>query len=273
MPKLSKEEWEKLSKEEQESRQDEKPDASPDPEVKEDVVIIDGKPRPLKNFVAEISRKVKEDVTAEVLAAQPKKEPVKPIGNNDDFLKQVTAAAEKEMEETGSMIPVNTLLNLINQGTGYHIKSVKTANKLIKATRRELKKDHKDFGDYSDEFDDIVDDIEPQNISKDGLKIIFNSLRGKKAGSSEEEIAKRVEEGIKKGLEGHKIIGNIDTNVNSNSKTVDTGKLTPAQEQEMKDMAFEKAEDYLGRLKKFQAIAKAKNAKNTPILLSERLIF
>ncbi len=38
----------------------------PAAEVTEDVVIIDGKPRPLKNFIAEISRKVKEEVTEEL---------------------------------------------------------------------------------------------------------------------------------------------------------------------------------------------------------------
>lgn len=268
---ITQEEWGKLTPEEQETRMDEKPEETPPassaPEVKEDVVVIGGKERPLKNFMAEITRKVKDEVTEEVLAST-KKETPKPT-NNQDYQKQILSMAEREMEETGSMLPVNTILTLISQGAGYHVKTASAANKTVKTTKRELKKEYKDFGDYEDEFDDIVESVEPQNVSKEGLKIIFNSVRGKK---TDEIINKRVEEGIKKGLEDKKILGTLDTPSTSTITPKFSGKLTPAQEEEMKDMGFETPADYMGRLKKYQEIAKRKNAKNTPILLSERLI-
>src|SRR3990167_9785420 len=91
---------------------------SPDPEVKEDVVIIGGVARPLKNFMAEISRKTKEEVMEEIKrTTPPPSQPVLQPVSQSDWNKQVVAMAEREMEETGSIVPVNTMLNLIAQGT------------------------------------------------------------------------------------------------------------------------------------------------------------
>lgn len=265
---LTQEQWDALTPEEQEKRQSEKP--SPAPEVKEDVVIINGVARPLKNFIAEISRKTKEDVLAEINAQPPKPTPA-PVAQGD-WQKQIATMAEREMEETGNMLPVNTILTLINQGTQHHIKNYTTttnqANKVIKETKKELKSAYKDYGDYEDEFEEIIETIEPQNVSKDGLKIIFNSLRGKKL----DDILKRErEEAARKAEENPIVIGDLARgSAGGGNKPM---KLTAEQQKEMSDMGFETEEDYTGRLKKYQSVAKKNGAKNTPQLLSERLTY
>ena len=265
---LTVEQWEALSTEEKEARAAEKPSSSS--EVKDDVVIIGGKPRPLKNFVEEITRKVKEDVMAGINTrpAEPTRQP-----DNTDWRKRVAQQAEKEMEETGSIVPVNTILDLINQGTNYHLNQFSTANKtaqkVIKETRKELKSSYKDYSDYEDEFDGIVENIEPQNVSKEGLKIIFQSLRGNKL---DELLGKAREAGAKGAEEEKRILGDIASG-NASHSSKPSGKLTAEQREEMTDMGFESEEDYSGRLKKYQDIAKRKSAKNTPQTLSERLVY
>ena len=264
---LTQEQWDALPAEEQVKRQAEKPSAE------EDMVVIGGQKRPLKNFIAEITRKVKEDVIAETRNNNPTPPPPKQP-DNTDWRRNIASRAEKEMEETGSIVPVNTILDLINQGTSYHVNQFSTANKnaqkVIKETRKELKTTYKDYSEYEDRFDEILDGIEPQNVSKEGLKIIFNSLRGEKL---DELLKKERERGSKEAEEGKTIIGDVSSGSGSSSGTSSSGKLTIDQESEMSDMGFESKEDYLGRLIKYREIAKRRGAKNIPALLSEKFTF
>lgn len=240
-------------------------------EVKEDVVIIDGKPRPLKNFVSELQRKVKEDILKEIKPPADEPKPVQPSQPSQpvDYRKQITAMAEREMEETGSIVPVNTILSLINQGTTYGIseyaKRTKNAQQTIKKVRKDLRDKYKDFNDYAEEFDAIVEDIDPGQISKEGLGIIFDSLRGK-------NIDKILEK-TKTVAEEPKIIGEPGKPSSMVSTGPKTTKLTDSQKQEMKSMGFDLEEDYLGRLETKRRIAKQKGAKNIPELLSDLLQF
>lgn len=275
MAQLTQEQWDALAPEEQEKRQDEKPSASL-PEVKEDVVVIDGKPRPLKNFIAEMTRKVKEEVLKEVPKpdALPKPDAPKPDAPKGDFQKKVLKMAEDEMAESGSVIPINTILSLISQGTNYHItqhsQQTKASRKVIKETKKELKAQYKNFADYEDEFDEIVDTITPQNISKEGLKIVYNSLRGK---NLDEILKKEREAATKKAEEDKEIIGDLSKPTEKTTLKPTTIKLSQEQMDEMKNMGFETEADYIGRLNKFREVAKRRNAKNVPNLLSERLNF
>ena len=181
--------------------------------------------------------------------------------------------AEKEMEETGSIVPVNTILNLIAQGTTYHLgehnKTVKNAQKTLKDVRKELKGQYKDFGDYAEEFDAIIEDIDPRQISKDGLKIVFDSVRGKRL---DDILKKRDEEAAKKS-DDTKIIGEVGKASAMVSAVAKTKNLTNGQKKEMSDMGFETEEDYFGRLEKKRQIAKSKGAKNVPDTISEFLKF
>jgi hypothetical protein len=273
---LTAEEWKTLSPEEQQNRSGEKPQE----EIKEDMVIIDGKPRPLKNFIAEITRKVKDDVSAEINAnkSQEQKKEVPPT--EQDWRKRIIASATREMEESGEIVPVQTILDIVNQGIGYHIgqyaKTNKQASKIIKDTKAEIRKDCKEKGiaydDYSDDFENILDDIEPQNVSAYGLKIIFNSVIGKKT----PELIKKVQEDASRKSEegGRRIVGG--ELAEGSGKPAESGgasKLTAEQKEEMLDMGFESEVDYIGRLGKYRDIAKKKGAKNTPNLISERFIF
>ena len=246
------------------------PAPSPESEVTEDFVTIGGVKRPLKNFMAEISRKTKEEVMEEIRRTTPAS--AQPVSQSD-WNKQVVAMAEKEMEETGSIVPVNTILNLIAQGTTYHLgehnKTLKNAQKTLKDVRKELKGQYKDFGDYADEFDAIIEDIDPRQISKDGLKIVFDSLRGKRL---DDILKKRDEEAAKK-PDDTKILGEVGRVSAMVSTGVKTKNLTSEQKKEMMDMGFETEEDYLGRLEKRRQIAKSKGTKNIPDTLSELFKF
>ena len=267
---LTQAEWDVLSAEEQAERQAEKP-SSPSPEVDEDFVMVGGKKRPLKNFLAENNRKMKDEILEEVNASRPSPAvPVQPEGN---WQKQIALAAQREMEETGEIVPVNTILNLVSRASQYqfmeHSKIVKNAQKIIKEIKSELKGQYKDYRDYEDEFENIIDNVDPQQISKDGLKIIFNSLRGQKI----DEIVKEKEEAaVKKTMEERKIIGEI-TPSSSSSAGAKKEKISPAQSKEMKDMGFDTEQDYLGRLEKKRQVAKSRGATNIPDLISEILIF
>ena len=263
---LTTEEWIKLTPEEQEARTDEKPEETPlPPEVKEDVVTFaDGSTRPLKNLIGEITRKVKEEMRRE--APPPREEPKTPPPKTD-FIQRITTQAEDEMTRTGSTFPVNTILGLISDASRYHVSSgystLKKSNKVIKSTKRELKKQYKDFGDYEDEFDDKIDEADPSQITSEGLKLVFNAIRGSKM----DEIITKIKTPPK---EPTKIVGpSVGTGTGAAKGKV---KLTPEQEKEMKDMGFDTEEDYLGRLHKYQDLARKKGLKVIPSLISERLI-
>ena len=264
---LTVEEWNALSVEEKATRAEEKPQ-------EEDVILIGGKPRPLKNFIEEITRKTRESVLAEINANRPVPAKQPDANANNDWRKQVAAAAEREMEETGSIVPVNTILNLISQGNNYQMSQInmnnKNAQKIIKEAKKELKSSYKDYVDYEDRFDELLDGIEPQNVSKEGLKIIFNSLRGERL---DELVAKAKEKGTSDAEAGKRVIGDVESVGGSSSAGNKSTKLNTAQKEEMLDMGFEDEGDYLGRLNKYRDIGKRRNAKNVPNLLSEKFIF
>lgn len=267
---MTQQEWEELSTEEQEERKEEKPFTSSASEVKDDVVIINGKARPLKNYTDEITRKVKEAIIKEMPAKEEKKE--ERPQSTQDWRKQISAAAEREMEETGSLIPVNTIATLINQGVSYgineHNKTSKTSAKIIKEIVKELKSTYKDFNEYEDSFNEILDTIEPQNVSKEGLKIVYNSLRGDRL---DEILAKERNKTEKKSEEDKKIIGELSSGTAGSSGGNKSKKLTAEQEKEKISMGFESDEDYLGRLTKKREVFKKRNALNVPETLSENL--
>lgn len=271
---LSTEQWEALTPEEKQNRSDEKPVIVPE----EPYVFIDGIKKPLKNYIAEKERDIELRVRKENdLTRQPEKVVAPDQG---DWRKRITAAAEREMEESGSIVPVNTILDLVNQGIGYHIgnyaKTTKQANKVIKDTKNEIRKDCKEkgisFEDYADEFDDIMENVDPQQVSGEGIKIIFNSLIGKK---TPELLKKASEESTRKADEGSRRIvgGELAEGTGKSSNDGGASKLTAEQKTEMQDMGFESESDYLGRLTKYREIAKRRGSKNTPTLLSERFAF
>ena len=244
-------------------------------EVKEDVVIIDGKPRPLKNFMAERERKIEQDVIDRLsresrpVRAEPK---ASDQSDSKNWQKEIVRAAEREMEETGSIIPVNTMLNLVGQGVRYqlqeHTKTAKNAQTVIKEVKKNLKSEYKDYSDFSDEFEDIVDTIDPNNVSKEGLKIIFNSLRGQRM---DDIMKKREEAAVKKAGEDRKIVGEVTVGTSTFSSRK-SEKLNSEQLKEMDSMGFDSEEDYFGRLEKKRSVAKSKGAKNVPQTISEILV-
>lgn len=243
----------------------------------EDYVLINGEKRPLKNYIAEQERNIESRVRKDyesrnTQSQQSQSQQQQQQSSGTDWAKQVQSMAEREMEESGSLIPVNTILNLIAQGSNFHIqnftKTSRTAEKIIKEVKKELKSQYKDFGDYEDELDEILENTDRQLISKDGLKVVFNSLRGK---NLDEILKKEREEATKKAVEDKKIIGST-TDSTSSGSTKGT-KLTDEQKKEMVDMGFDNEQDYLGRLEKKRQTAKARGAKNVPDTIAEPLKF
>lgn len=270
------EEWNALSEEDKALRIAEKPTGDDPSGQGDDYVMIGGKKRPLNNFIAEISRKVGEDVMSRLPKPEPKPEP-RVTPDNRDIHKQIQDAAEKEMEETGSVVPIRTITSLIQQGTSYILQSQRKidseAKKTIKETKRELRTTYKDYNEFSEEFDKILDTIDPAYVKKEGLIMVFDSLRGKKLTEIRAKIEKDKNDNPPP---SKKIIGEVDTGTGSGggsgSGASKGSKLTEAQKEEMQLLNFESEEDYLGRLKKYQEIGVKKGAKNKPTLLQERFI-
>ena len=267
------EEWNKLGEEEQALRISEKPAGDDPSKSGDDFVMIGGKKRPLTNFIAEISRKVGEDVISRLPKSEPKPEHKVPISENRDAYKQIQDAAEKEMEETGSVVPIRTITEVIRQGATHIIQSQRKiesdAKKIIKDVKKELKSQYKDYNEFADEFDEALETVDPAHVTKEGLIMVFNSFRGKKL----DELKDKIEKDKDKTPSPKKIIGEVDSPSGSpgSGSGNKSSKLTEEQKQEMLLMNFDSEEDYLGRLSKYQEIAKKKGAKNKPALLQERL--
>lgn len=242
-------------------------------EVKEDVVIIDGKARPLKNYMAEASRKIKDDILNEVRSQQQVQQPVRQQVSDQDWTKQLQLEAEREMEETGSLVPVRTVANMATRIAQYQLgefqKSNKNAQKTIKDSKRELKGQYKDFSKHEEELDEMLESIDPQTITKEGVIILFNSLRGRKI---DDLMAAREKEILQDAEENRKVIGATGNIPGSQNSRV-SEKLTAEQIQEMNSMGFETEEDYIGRLNKIRDIAKRQGAKNVLNLISDRPVY
>lgn len=246
----------------------------PRQEVKEDVVVIGGKERPLRNFVAEIQRKTEESILSKLRNERKTELPDRqsqPVANDDrsNYISKILNDAEEEMTRTGRILPVETIISLITSGSQYHanstVSAMKNAERIIKSAKKKLKEQHKDYKDYENEFEDTIDEINPLSITAQGLEMLFDSIMGRKI---KEKMAKLEEEKIVKAERGEKIVGPSSGSGNVKSKKE---VLTPEQQKEAIDMGFETEEDYFERLKKRQDRARSEGVKIIPQTLGEKI--
>ena len=246
--------------------------------VKEDMVIIGGKERPLKNYEAELRRKTEEgketmrkEFDAKLLSLQ--QQTTQPQQTWYDVVQQ---RAEQEMALTGKTVPVQTILELADslyqRNISSTLKNRETADKEIRNFKRSIKKDP-DFSDIEDDFDVLVEQLRPEQINAPTLEVILNSVRGKR---SQEIVRRAKEEGKQEALKETQILGGQPTETTT-VVTKPSVSLTPEQQAELVIMNQENTmewteQEYKDALLKKQNRFKAAGAKNIPQLMSDTMI-
>lgn len=247
--------------------------------VKEPVVIIDGKERPLKNYEAELRRKheeetarIKSEYDAKLLSMQQPPQQPAPQQTWYDLVQQ---KAEQEMAYTGKAVPIQTILEIANslydRNMTATFKSRETADKEVRNFKRSIKKDP-DFAEIEDEFDALVDNLDPKQINAPTLEVILNSVRGKKVNDIRQ---KAKEEGRQEALKDTQILGNPVETITGG--TPPKSSLTAEQRAELDMMNRENTmewseKEYLDALVKKQNRFKVAGAKNTPNLMNDAMI-
>jgi hypothetical protein len=252
------------------------PSAAGEPAVKEDVVIIGGKERPLKNYEAELRRKAdeekeryKQELEQKIASQQP------PQQTQQSWYDMVQQRAEQEMAMTGKAVPLQTILEVANSLYERNVSKTLTtrdsADKEVRNFKRSIKKDP-DFNDLEDDFDSLVEQLRPEQINSPTLEVILNSVRGKRVN----ELVKKAEEkGKEMALKDTQILGAPTETVSSG--TPPKTSLTAEQRSEIVRMNSENTmewteQEYLNALIKKQNRFKAAGAKNIPQLMNDTMI-
>jgi hypothetical protein len=248
-----------------------------EPEVKESVVIIDGKERPLKNYESEIRRKIEEEYEIksrekeEIQRSIQSQQSHQPINYAELFAQE----GEQEMALSGKAVPVNTIMKMANaisqRNLEMTLKSKDNAEREVRSFKRSVRKEP-DFNDLEDEFDNLVDQLPADRVNSPTLEIIMNSIRGKKYN---ELMRKAKEDGKKEAIKDTQILGS-PVDVTSGTFTPKSS-LTSEQKTELDRMNQSNTmplteEDYKSSLIKKQNRFKQEGAKNTPTLLSDSII-
>src|SRR3990167_5656391 len=204
MAKLTVEEWEKLTPKEQADRAQEKPDNyTPSSGVKEDVVIINGQSRPLKNYEAEMRRKFDEDKAQ--MEAEYQEKLRSSIVNQQpaqtNWLEQVYDMAENEIATTGKTVPMQTIMQIANTLSRNNVETIFKTERQAKTAVNNFKRtvhSEPDWSEVESRFDEYVDQLTPDRINAPTLQVIFNAVRGEKLKNAVAKAeAKGKEEGIK----------------------------------------------------------------------------
>lgn len=242
-------------------------------EVKEPVVIIDGKPRPLKNYEAELKRKHEEEIQR--IRQEYENKPPAQQSQQPNWYEQVQQMAENEIVTTGKTVPINTILQLANTISQRNLETaLKTrteADKEIRNFKRSVKKE-KDFQVLEDDFDSLVDQLKPDQINTPTLEVILNSVRGKRLN----EFIEKAKTETKQTTESDtKILGQPVETQTAVKKPEST--LSPQQQADLDRMNESSTiqwsgEEYLSALRNKQTRFKNAGAKNIPQTLNDEII-
>lgn len=269
---------------EQEQKQEEKKEQVQTPSdegkasVKEPVVVIDGKERPLKNYEAELQRKHTEEIErirAEYEAKntqtyQPPQQTVQP-----DWFEQVYQSAEQEIATTGKAVPIKTIMSVANSISQRNLQNAFQTREQSEKTIRSFKRSARnepDWGTMENSFDELVDQLEPHQINAPTLEVILNSVRGK-SWKDKEKLA--YERGKQDALKDTQILGAPEGSQPPVSAPKTT--LTPEQKADLDNMNKDNTlgwteEEYKKALEQKRARFKAAGAKNNPMALSDVMI-
>lgn len=246
--------------------------------VKEDVVMIGGKPRPLKNYEAELRRKFDKEKEDELSALRSTYEQrqapqqTQPV----NFIDQVYAMAENEIATTGKAVPIQTIMQVANsislRNTEYMLTSREQARRAVSSFKKSVKAEP-DWRELEDDFDELVEQLKPEQINPPTLEVIVNAVRGKKA---KELLAQAKAKAKEEAEKDTTIVGGEPAQKTSGGHKPSSG-LTPEQKQEMdrmnQDTTMEWTEgEYIKALKKKQERFKLDGAKNIPQLFSDLMV-
>lgn len=245
--------------------------------VKESVVIIDGKERPLKNYEAELQRKHKEELDRVKAEYETKiVQPIQPVQSaQPDWLEQVYQQAENEMAVTGKAVPIKTILGVADSISKRNLQNVfqgkEQSEKTIRSFKRSIRGEP-DWKDLEDNFDELVDQLEPHQVNAPTLEVILNSVRGK-TGKDKEKLA--YERGRAEALKDTQILGAPEGGqpVGSAPKSG----LTPEQKSDLDRMNQDNTlgwteEEYKKALTQKQNRFKVAGARNIPQTLGDIMI-
>ena len=255
------------------------PAAEGQPAVKENMVIIDGKERPLKNYEAELQRKHNDELARikaeyETRYSQPT-QPVQPTAPQPDYWAQVDQAAEQEIAATGKAVPMKTIASVANSIAQRNMQAFfqtkEQSEKAIRGFKRSVR-ETPDWKDMEDSFDELVDQLEPHQVNAPTLEIILNSVRGKK-GVDREKLA--YERGKQDALKDTQILGAPEGGQPAGTAPKTT--LTLAQKAELDEMNKDNTmgwteEEYKKALIEKQNRFKASEARNVPVSLNDAMI-
>jgi len=76
--------------------------------------------------------------------------------------------------------PAKAMIQAVSDGVGYGIRSIKAANKQLKAVKADFKKRFEDYEEVVDEFDEVLEDAPIERMTTEGLELVFQSVRAKK---------------------------------------------------------------------------------------------
>lgn len=247
--------------------------------VKEPVVVIDGKERPLKNYEAELKRKHDEEVQRlrdEYEEKLARSSVQSPQVSQADWLNQVYTMAENEVATTGKAVPIQTIMQVANsisqRNLDSTLKSREQSERTIRSFKRLARKDS-DFVEMESDFDELVDQLKPEQINAPTLEVVLNAVRGKRT----PEMIKRIREQVKSEMEKEaEILGGSPTEKTGGGRK-SSSTLTPEQKREFDMMNSNGTlewteEEYKQKLKNKQERFKAMGAKNTPQLLNDQMI-
>lgn len=245
--------------------------------VKEPVVIIDGKERPLKNYEAELQRKHQEEIVRlrteyEAKFVQPPQPPQPP---QTDWLDQVYQSAEQEISTTGKAVPIKTIMSVANSISQRNLQNAfqtrEQSEKTVRNFKRSVRNDP-DWKDLEDNFDELVDQLEPHQINAPTLEVVLNSVRGK-SGKDKERLA--YERGKQEALKDTQILGAPEDGQPAASAPKTT--LTLGQKVELDNMNKDNTlgwteDEYKKALEQKRARFKATGARNIPQTLNDAII-
>ena len=251
------------------------PSSEGNADVKEPIVIIDGKERPLKNYEAELNRKHLEEKERIKQEYESKIEtltrPATPQPSNQpNWYDMVETEAINELTLTGKAFPMKTIMNVAAQIADRTYQTKRQADSVVEDFKDSIS-DDPDYKANKKEFNALVRQLRPDQVSPETLEIVLNSVRGKRLKDVEKSA---YEKGKQDALKEREILG--PTNVMSSTASPKTS-LTSDQKSDLDRLNNETTmgwteEEYKKALLKKQVRFKEAGAKNIPQTLNDSMI-
>lgn len=236
--------------------------------------------RPDKNYEAENRRKTEEidrlkDENLRLREVPPVTTSTPPP-TQTNWLDNVTQMAENEMATTGRTVPIDTIARMSDTIAKRSIEDVlKTkgqSEKEIRNFKRSVRKDP-DFNGLEDGFDELVEQLQPNQVNAPTLEVILNSVRGKKY--TPEYLNKQRSQGKEEAEKDTTILNQPTASTGTGVKPGSS--LTSDQKEELEQMNQNSSNqytegEYLGMIKNKQIRFKVSGAKNVPQLWNDQMI-